>query len=152
LRSGGAMTSTLEVQPDIDVAYYDAQGGGIMDATGPFFSERNGWKITSEHLTRTEPTVMMLPFGNSYAFACQGSQTRPSPRYRSQVQMQQCFHLGIPRDLVFCGGSEGIAELCQNSSSVPGEVPARHIQSKDGMRQAYPSTINHKMPVVRPDA
>jgi hypothetical protein len=84
LRSGGAMTSTLKVQPDIDVAYYDAQGGGIMDATGPFFSEGNGWNYSgtpdahgadSDDVTIWQLKRIRLP----------GSQTRPSPRYRSQV-------------------------------------------------------------------
>jgi hypothetical protein len=90
------VTLAIQVHPGIDVTYYDAQEGGIMDATG--------WKLTSEHLPRLEQTVMMLPFSNSYAFACRGSQARPSPQYRSQVQMQQSLNLDVHRDLVFAVG------------------------------------------------
>jgi hypothetical protein len=114
------------------------------------FSAKEMAGITPEHLTRTEPTVMMLPFGNSYAFACQALKRDLHLGIEAKCKCSNVFILASL--VISCSAVGGIAELCQKSSSVPGEVPARHIQSKDGMRQAYPSTINHKMPVVRPDA
>jgi hypothetical protein len=55
------------------------------------FPMEDGWRITSGHLTRSEPTVMMLPFGKSYVFG-------PS-RYQSQVRCSKVLYstcLAIP--------------------------------------------------------
>jgi hypothetical protein len=64
------------------------------------FQRRGDWKNTSGHLTRSEPTVMMLLSGNSYAFALSGLSDDTFTSVSKSRAKQQSYPFEFALDLV----------------------------------------------------
>jgi hypothetical protein len=81
---------------------------------------KDGWKLTSRHLTRSGPTVMMFIW-QLMRFRLVGLSDATFASVSKSSVMQQYALLDIPRDLAFSGGGDGLAAPRQTHHHGPGE-------------------------------